>query len=385
MTADDGELTDEVAAKTGPLARVVKPIVRGAVEADRRVYEPMNRWLFQTVEQGYATDMFDRLTKAGLSDGAAAIKVRNMFGRYGDVSAAERAVHANSLFFFYGWMKTAVKYWVQKGVLDPKWWSAPVRAIQVNNEQQGFDDPSRPFTATIGRNADGTVRRMAVPIPQSVLAPVASAARVPFDLASLVRGNKTWMQDAREDASAPADYLAGHFSLPAGIVYDAAQAVLDGGRSRIPPWNTFATDSNATVGEQVRGVGSKIAQRLVAPLGAVDRATSGSPLANALGYGFGAFSYDTKTRERRAIEHSVHQRYAPLIKAAQGDTQRVRELTARRDAEVRSEIQRLNASSWLQPLPVGPGSTLAPLDPTPYRGALPAVSPGDPWAGFRPR
>ncbi len=93
------------------------------------------------------------------------------------------------------------------------------------------------------------------------------------------------------------------------------------------PGNTFATDPNATVGEQARGVGSRIAQRLVAPLGAIDRATSGNPLANALGYGFGAFSYDTKTRALKAIEHGVHQRYAPWIKAAQaqGDTQRVRD------------------------------------------------------------
>jgi hypothetical protein len=167
------------------------------------------------------------------------------------------------------------------------------------------------------------------------------------------------------ERSRPTDYLAGHLSLPAGIAYDALQAVLDGGRSRIPPWNTFATDSNATVGEQARGVGSKIAQRLVAPLGAIDRATSGNPLANALGYGFGAFSYDAKTLERKAIEHSVHQRYASWIKSAQaaGDTQRARDLTAQRDADVRSELQRLD-TSVLQPLPLPakrPGAALEPL------------------------
>jgi len=88
-------------------------------------------------------------------------------------------------------------------------------------------------------------------------------------------------------------------------------------------------------------------------------------------------------------EHSVHQRYAPWIKAAQAarDTQRVRELTAQRDADVRSELQRLDTSA-LQPLPLPakrPGASLEPLPLAPYRTALPAPSSGEPWASFSPR
>jgi hypothetical protein len=89
----------------------------------------------------------------------------------------------------------------------------------------------------------------------------------------------------------------------------------------------------------------------------------------------GAETSATRDLERKAIEHSVHQRYASWIKdaQAQGDTRRVRELTAQRDADVRSELQRLDAGA-LQPLPLAPN-----------RSAQPSVSSRDPWAGFSPR
>lgn len=363
LTTDAGELTDEVATrfgrsapqsgspevqgKLGPIARAVKPFVRLGIEADRRVYEPMNRWLFGTVEQGYAVDMFERFTNAGMSDGEAAIKVRNMFGKHGDLSAGERAAHLNHLFYFYPWMKTVVPYWTQKGVLDPKWWQAPVRAIQVNNEQQGYDDPAAPFTATAGRNADGSVRRLVVPIPQRVLAPIADAARIPFDVA---HGD---FQGAREDASAPVGYITGHANVFAGGLLDAVQAAANGGRSHVPPWNLFATNPDDPGWKQGLEIANKVAGRIAAPLSAVERAPAGGPLANIPAYLTGTFAYDAKSEQRKKVEHLVRAEFAGPIHAARAANndallhrlldlreQRVREAVTRAFGTATSQSQR---------------------------------------------
>jgi hypothetical protein len=334
LTTNAGELAEEAGEKAGPFSRLVRPFARAGIEADRRLYEPMNRWLFGTIEQGFATDLFERFMRAGFSDGEAAAKIRAMLGDYGNVSAGMRRAHLDKLFYFLPWMRTVIPYWVQKGVIDPKWWSAPVRAIQVNNEQQGFDDPSKPFTMTTGRNADGTVRRMVAPIPQRVLGNVADAATAVGDAA---RGNWRAAVDA---AYGPTSYLTGHLAALPAVGYDALEAVI--GRGHAPPWNTFATATGESPAQQDLDVGEKLAGRFVAPFAASERATAGGPWQDAVSYGLGGFAYDTKTKERKDIEHAVRAQYAGLIHDAQevGNNKLVQQLINEREQRVRNEIAR---------------------------------------------
>lgn len=386
-TTAAGELAGEIGAKAGPFAGVVKPVARAAINLERGVtiperiggranipgkpgttqthtgtlgtttvtigatpeiparlgvkipllggksfgYQPMNEWLWQNAERGYAIDLFDRFTKAGMSDDAAAIRVRNTLGKYGDISPREIQANLDRLFYFLPWMKTVVPFWTRKGIIDPKWWEAPERAIEVNNQAQGYDDPSRPFTATLGRRKNGDFRRVVVPLPQRVLEPVAALARLPVDVA---HGD---FQGVREDAAAPVNYVAGHASLPLSLLLDALQAAQGGGRSALPPWNTFASNPQDPGWKQAAAIAGKAAGHVLAPIEAAGRVAD-DPLGGATTYVTGGFPYGVEPAEKKRAEHAVRVEFGPLIKAAQtAKNQRaVDRLIAQRDEALRA-------------------------------------------------
>ncbi|MDB5094138.1 MAG: hypothetical protein JWO85_2239 [Candidatus Eremiobacteraeota bacterium] len=318
-------------------------------------YQPMNEWLFHQVERGYAMDLGERLTAQGMSDGEAAIEIRNTFGKYGDISAREMAWNLDRLFYFLPWMKTVIPFWVKQGMIDPKWWSAPVRAIQVNNEAQGFDDPSRPFTGTFGHRKDGSFRRITVAAPQRVLENVAEAVRVPFDVLSGLRGDPAWAQNAREDAAAPGNYIGGHASLPLSVLLDAYQSIQGGGRTHLAPYNTFYTDPHSTAWQQALGIAGKIGAKMAAPLGVAQRLPD-DPLGVAGTYLTGGFAYGAMPKALRDQHKAIRTYFAPMLKATRAGIDQAHAAgNAAREAQLRATLQRIEAAEREQlanPLPV---------------------------------
>lgn len=367
-TTERGELASEAGAKAGPFAKAVTPIARGAINAvqgftvPKRVpllggrelgYAPMNDWLFNGVERDYAIDLFRRFTAQGATDGAAAIRVRQALGKYGDVSPREAQANLDRLFYFYPWAKTVVPFWVKKGTIDPKWWQAPERAIQVNNEAQGYDDPSHPFTATLGRFANGDFRRVVAPIPQRVLEPIGSLARAPLDA---VRGSG----DVWDDLKRPADYLAGHLSLPLALGRDAIDQVSAHALGHAAaPWNTFQTSPGATPGEAALEIGSKLAGHAFAPIATAEHATQ-DPLGILTSTVFGGFSYGHAPAEKAARQHAVRASFASALAGARRahNVALERELLARERERLRAVDELFTArgdgaaQGGIPPLPV---------------------------------
>lgn len=308
ITTAAGELAGELGAKAGPLSAPATGAARLGIEADRRVYEPMNRWLFDTVEQGYAADLFGRLTTGdhAVSDGEAAIAVRNALGKYGDVSAGEQRAMLNRLLYFFPWSKTVIPFWIKHGMIDPKWIDAPVRAIEQNNKQQGYDDPARPFTATLGRRSDGSYRRYVVPLPQRVAEMIAQGART---LPDVLRGD--W-ESAGSDAAAPVDYLRGHLNAVAAVGADA----LDFANARkvgknAAPWNVFRTDPNGTPLQRGATVAGNIVGRSFSPFQQIARIRQ-DPAMAGFSTVFGGFPYGAKPEALTAREHAVRTAFSRL-------------------------------------------------------------------------
>ncbi len=353
--------------KAGPFARALQPIAAGGLKVGEG-YDALNRWLFRDVEQGYAVDLFDQFTKAGMSDGDAAIRVRDALGRYDNITPRELAWNLNRIFYFLPWAKTAVAFWTKKGVLDPKWWSAPVRAIQENNTAQGYDDPSKPFTATLGKRPDGEFRRYTIPVPQRVTENIAELARLPLDAIQAARG-KASFADAIADAKAPANYVAGHLNFLGQLATDAFSAATEGA-NRVAPYNTFRADPNKTGPEQLEETGGKVLSRVLSPFSRVQNVTD-DPVAGIAAYLTGAFTYGVKPKSQVAHEREVRALAGSLfhqaLAAAQqrGDSAEVQRLTALREAAIRRA---------LAPAPARPASTIAPL-PVHPKGADPFLEP----------
>jgi hypothetical protein len=245
-------------------------------------YEAFQNWLFDKVERNMRLDRFQAARRAGLSPGEAAREVNAWAGRVGDLSQAEtKIMMMQNLFYFYPWMKTVVPFWIKTGLLSPKWWTAPVRAIQVGNEQQGFDDPSRPFTMTAGHRPDGEWRRIVVPAPQRVLEAAASGVRLPIDLGRAMLGhNKAAWASVREDAAAPINFLAEHASMPLSVLKDTFELAANQGRSNLSPFNVYKNPANWA--------------RILAPVENLLRARQ-DPAGAAATFPFGGFDYGQKT------------------------------------------------------------------------------------------
>jgi hypothetical protein len=336
-TVDRGERARMAGAKApGPLRRVVEGAHRVQLEAGRP-YNAMTDWLFHTVEQGYGFDLFDRFTKAGMSDGAAALRVRQALGRFDSLSGIERV--ASNLFYFYPWMKTVIPFWVKKGLLDPKWWSAPVQAIATSNKAQGYDDPSRAFQATAGRDAAGNWRVATLPVPQRVAEPLAKLGRIPFDLAAAARNEPGAMAGAGEDARAPFDYVTGHFSVPAAIIKEGIEAAASG-KEGPAPWNLFATPKKASERGKLAHVLSNTAGAFIAPYSRLQDAAK-DPLGAFGGMALGSFVHGVPPAYLKKLDNSIQNAYDA------GDTATAQRLEAGRAAL----IARMQGTP-LAPLPV---------------------------------
>ncbi|MGB8966671.1 MAG: hypothetical protein WCB99_13620, partial [Candidatus Cybelea sp.] len=287
----------------------------------KSVYSSWNHWLFGTVEQGYAFTMFDRYTKPisegglGMNDGEAAIRVRNALGRYDNVSPKEQAWKLNRLFFFYPWMKTVLNFWARKAITDPKWWVAPVAAIRSLNEAQGYDDPSRPFTMTIGKLGNGNWLRLNAPIPQRVVAVLAGLARFGPDLFRVPP--ETWM---REDLEPAGQYLIGHLNPFASLLYaGVGLSTVGGDPTRVAPYSVFHKQSGQTTGQYLGSIAARTIPTFFSPMERLDT-FSQDPVGTIAAFIAGGTSYSTKDPERKYADsvarHELDGWLAPSIASA---------------------------------------------------------------------
>jgi hypothetical protein len=108
--------------------------------------------------------------------------VRKTLGDYNNVSGTERALGLNKLAFFYPFLKTALRLMYKHGLLDPHASIvAPTRGIQANNQIQGYDDPTQPWTATVGRDEFGTPQRYTPPYIGRITENMGRGMALPFD------------------------------------------------------------------------------------------------------------------------------------------------------------------------------------------------------------
>jgi hypothetical protein len=357
-TTDIGSRADMAASKAGSFARAARPLAAASMHVERG-YDAMNNWLFQTVEQGYGFKLFDMYTKAGMSDAEAAIRVRNTLGRYDNISPREMALGLNRIFYFYPWMKTVVSYWAQKGVMDPKWWSAPVRAIQVSNEAQGYDDPSKPFTMTLGHRADGSWRRSILPLPQRVTEMLADTARLPVDV---VTGN---VDQATKDVKAPVNYVMGHANMIAGTTEDLIDYARHQGN--VAPSNVFKSDSTASGPERVAQVAGNLSQRAIAPLSRIQDFTQ-DPVGAAAAYATGSWNYGVKTGAQKNKEKAIKDAINGLTHEAMAGAK------ASGNHALVLQLEKLRKDAFDQAM------KQKPTAPLPVPSAAPAGA--DPWASL---
>ena len=283
-TTEMGERAGIISSRT----HVPQPLVRGYLRvSDFRQH--LNDWIFGDVQRGYELSLYDKFTREGMTGGEAALRVRQAMGRYDDINSGT----LNSLFYFVPWMKTVIPFWVKKGVLDPRWWTAPVGAIMTANQIQGYDDPSKPFQATLGPEPNGEWRLGTVPIPQRVLGMLADVGRIPFDL--MAPGSSDRTANLREDVSAPVNYFSYHENPFVQAVTGGIQLA----SGNAPPWNPWTLQPGQSA---LPAIPEKLGMQAIAPWSRVQGAMQ-DPWS-LLAYPLGASVY-AKPDARQAMRQKA--------------------------------------------------------------------------------
>lgn len=307
-----GELHRALASGKKGMALAADVANAAAGNVDRyvssRFWEPNQKLVFDVFEHGYAIDLFDRFTKAGMTDGEAAKRIRKAFGDYGNITEAERNAQLTKLFYFYPWMKTVIPFYVRKGIADPAVWDAPTRAVQANNEQQGYDDPGAPLTATTGKNADGTFRRRTIPLPQRAVEIAGSVAKMPFDL--LAGDRNVGLAEGKRAT----DMLAGHLNPLVHDGYDAGMNMAVGWKNT-PKYERFIENGYDSHAGQLGQAAAHVGLGLFGPgrtLGKMTTDPQGA-ITDLAGFGMGS---SASSAARHASDLAIGRAYAPAIQAA---------------------------------------------------------------------
>jgi len=297
----------------------------------QRLYGPSQKLLFDVIERRMVAKLFEQKIAKGATDGEAAAQIRKALGDYGNITAFERKLWMTKIFNFYPFLKTIIPFYVQKGLIDPRAFTIPITAIRANNQAQGYDDPSQPFTMTTGHDATG-YSRWSVPMPIRVLENVADAAKTPYDFA---RGMQTGNYDAlRTDSMRAVGILKNRMNPVAAMAPRALTNVFD---RNPPPWDKFITDGYASPAGKVGQIAGSTLGDLFAPAGQVrDAVRDGMPVphlaASAMG-GFVSKKYgDAYLKNAKGVRARYHKRIAAA--SAAGDYGKVRDLEAAQEAEI---------------------------------------------------
>lgn len=277
---------------------IPKPMVRGYLGLSD-MKQRMNDWLFGRVQRDYELSLFHKFTTEGMNDGQAAMRVRESMGRFDEMNDAI----LNKIFYFVPWMRTVIPFWAKKGVIDPKWWAAPVSGTRTHNQLAGYDDPSKPFQYTYDKDKKGNWVLIPEPIPQRILGMEADVARIPYDLTLPAGNNRNAM--LTHDVSSPLNYLAGHENPIVGTLSSFAQLA----SNDVPPWNPF----KAEPGENpAMTFAKKEATNAIAPIGHLDSPALREDPWLALGYPFGVSAYLKPDARHAAFDRNIHSQITKL-------------------------------------------------------------------------
>ena len=98
--------------------------------------------VFDQLETRYATELFKHFVEnKGMSPAEAGITVRHALGDYMNVSRTGIDQALRRGMFFYGWLKSALPFWIKTMTHEPKAFAAPTRAEDIYNQQAGDPDP----------------------------------------------------------------------------------------------------------------------------------------------------------------------------------------------------------------------------------------------------
>jgi hypothetical protein len=144
-------------------------IATRAAEVNRKI-------VFDTMERRMATEFWASLVAKGVDKNIAAQRVRQAFGDYNNMTAAEKNI--SQAFFFYPWTKAVIPFWLKTLGTDPRWIAAPGQGLLTHNENKGDPNIDKEKYGVLynGQNPDGSQGYQSLPLPQKRAEDVVEAA-----------------------------------------------------------------------------------------------------------------------------------------------------------------------------------------------------------------
>lgn len=211
----------------------------------------------------------------------AARNVRKTLGDYRNISGFEKKLGLDRLMYFYPWLKTAVSFWTKQGILDPKSTIvAPERAIQANNEVEGYDDPNQPWTASTGRESDGSMRRTSMPYAGRITEDIGRTLALPVDAVNYFLNGD--VDTLKTDLKSPFKMIKNRLN-PFGQAIAAGMENASGVQRK-------GADKPSSPGERIGGAFNAAATEFVGPLGRVEQIPD-DPAGALSSLAGGGFSY----------------------------------------------------------------------------------------------
>lgn len=88
-------------------------------------------------EHRVAAAVYEHFKNKGMTPDVAGRETSKLLGDPGNATTAERKLRFNDWHYFYGWVRSQMRYWATKAITDPRKIMAPLRGIQTANQQQG--------------------------------------------------------------------------------------------------------------------------------------------------------------------------------------------------------------------------------------------------------
>ena len=277
----------------------------------RRVWSPAQHLVFDVWERGYSVRLFRHFIQdEKMAPEAAAMRVRRAMNESQNVTQFEKTLRLNQIFFFYPWMKSALPFWIKKGIAEPRTWQPIVAAIREQNRVQGYDDRAQPFTITEGHEADGNFARRALPFPQRMLAAAADFATAPVDAA---RGMETRdFSPFRQDLKRGTDYLTTRLNpaVAAGLQsYEQIQGF------DVPPYQRLVSDPYAPAPQIAEQIVGHIVGQAFGPARTLSEIGS-NPRGAFTSLAGGGFGYEQNSNRNAAIRKRIESDSHKAINAA---------------------------------------------------------------------
>ena len=161
-----------------------------------------------------------------------------------------------------------------------------MRAVQTENSIQGYDDPSQPYTITMGRDEIGEFRRLSLPLPQRILEPLGRAALTPYDTIWTLT-DPSFAKSGRlaKDAASASSIVFNRLNPTVQQIHFAT----DNASGHAAPYERYFDPKDSTwPALQTAG---RVGQAFVAPLRNMTEFSGGDPMGAAISQGGLGYAY----------------------------------------------------------------------------------------------